>query len=258
MRKVRPLASEGPRLLKQLVERGRLVLLLDIDGTLAPIVARPARARVPASTRALLHRLRSHRGVTVALVSGRRAVDARRVAGTTVDWIIGNHGFEIARGGSSPRSLGPAAARRHIRRARRAVQKVITGIDGAWLEDKGWTLAVHVRGARPSARRLASVRVRAATRGLPVTVGVGKMVLDVRPRVAWHKGAAARALLGRVGRGAGAVYAGDDLTDEYAFAALLPPVVTIKVGRGPTRARYRTASPATLAAWLLRLERRLP
>lgn len=235
MRKVtksvaRPLAPAGRRLIEQLAAARRLVLLLDVDGTLAPLRPRPELARVPAGTRATLRRLRAHPRVTLALISGRRAVEARAVVGSPVDWTIGNHGFEIARGGRPPRGFGPASTRRMVRRARPAVARAIQGWKGVWLEDKGWTLAVHVRGLPLSEQRRVYVRVRAAARRLPVTVGFGKTVLDLRPLVRWHKGTAVLALLQRAGRGAAAVYAGDDLTDEYAFAALKGRAVTVKVG----------------------------
>lgn len=238
------------------------MLFLDVDGTLAPIAPRPDGARVPAATRALIRRLRSHGAVTVGLVSGRPADEARRLVGVPVDWTIGNHGFEVARGSAPPHPLASPGVRRPVRRARAAIARVIAGEDGVWIEDKGWTLAVHFRGAGRAVGPRLWRRVRAVTAGLGVALGRGKSVIDVRPDVGWHKGEAVRALLRRLGGPAwitrhGIVYAGDDVTDEHAFDALPPPAVTIKVGRGPTRARYRTASPAALSAWLARLERAL-
>lgn len=254
----RPLSADGARLLDRLAATPQLLLFLDVDGTLARLAPHPDLARVPAATRSLIRRLRAHRRVRVALVSGRAAVDARKLLGVPVDWTIGNHGFEVASGRSPPWPLAPASLRRNIRRARRAIVPAIAGLDGVWIEDKGWTLAVHFPAASHGARAGLYRRVRAAVRGLPVMTGLGKRVVDLRPRVSWHKGEAVRAILRRAGMTLrGAVYAGDDRTDEYAFRALPPPAVTIKVGRGPTRARHRTASPAALAAWLARLERRL-
>ncbi|HMV34224.1 MAG TPA: trehalose-phosphatase, partial [Gemmatimonadales bacterium] len=54
----------------RLVHAERPILLLDLDGTLAPLRDRPEAARVPAATRRTLRRLRAT-GVTVVLVSGR-------------------------------------------------------------------------------------------------------------------------------------------------------------------------------------------
>ena len=56
-----------------------LLLMLDVDGTLAPIVLRPSLAQVPEETRRVLASLVTRPGVFVVLVSGRAASDARRV-----------------------------------------------------------------------------------------------------------------------------------------------------------------------------------
>jgi len=71
-----------------------LVLLLDVDGTLAPIAPRPEDAEVPAATRRVLEALVARPGVHVVVVSGRSAADARRLVGVPGTWTIGNHGIE--------------------------------------------------------------------------------------------------------------------------------------------------------------------
>ncbi len=82
-----------------------------------------------------------------------------------------------------------------------------------------------------------------------LVVRPGKQVLDLRPDVSWHKGAAVRWILTRLlgetwPRRACVVYAGDDRTDEDVFEALASPAVTVKVGPHvhPTAARYRLDS----------------
>jgi len=59
-------------------------------------------------------------------------------------------------------------------------------------------------------------------------------VMELRPRGAWHKGTAARRLLGAMPRGCACLYAGDDLSDEDAFRSLADRdrALTFKVGRG--------------------------
>ena len=68
-------------------------MLLDIDGTLAPIVERPEDAAVPEETRAEVERL-AHRYALVACVSGRPAADARRMVGLDGVEYVGVHGLE--------------------------------------------------------------------------------------------------------------------------------------------------------------------
>ncbi len=90
---------ELPPLLARLAEEPRAAaLLLDVDGTLAPIVDRPEDAAVPPETRTELERLRG-RYALVACISGRSGVDARRVVGVDGLRYVGSHGLELAPAG---------------------------------------------------------------------------------------------------------------------------------------------------------------
>ncbi|MEO7083911.1 MAG: trehalose-phosphatase, partial [Gemmatimonadaceae bacterium] len=66
-----------------------LLLLLDIDGTLAPIASRPDEARLPAATQRVLAELAMLPGTYVVATSGRSARDARRLVGVDNVWIVG-------------------------------------------------------------------------------------------------------------------------------------------------------------------------
>ncbi len=254
-----PLSRSGAAVLQRLAARDPLLVCVDLDGTVAPIVRDPAAARVPDRTRSTLRRLREVPSVELVLVSGRSADDARRVLGAPVDWVIGNHGFEIARGAGRPEAARAARHRAPVERAATALGPVVARLPGVTLEHKGWTLAVHYRTASPAVRKAVWPAVRRAVRGTGVALYRGKEIVDVRPGTGWDKGTALRALLRRTfpqwARRAGVVYAGDDVTDEHVFRVLPAGAVTIKVGRGRTRARWRTTSPATLARWLERLAR---
>ena len=225
-----------------------LVLLLDVDGTLSPIAPTPGAAFVPPQTRSALSRLVAMPGVHVALVSGRAAADARRLVGVDGTWAIGNHGFErIAPDGAiwSDPSLTPWRTR--IAAAATAIAPQLAAHPGALLEDKEWTLSVHYRNAGEGAEEtIAGMLARVAdTEGLRLTAG--KKVFELRPPVAVDKGTAALALLDHlVATGPAAVlYAGDDRTDEDAFAALrgaVPGVVTIRVAPATSDAPVATAA----------------
>jgi trehalose 6-phosphate phosphatase len=201
---------------------GALVLLLDFDGTLAPIVDRPERAAIPPATRAALDRLRALPGVEVAVVSGRGMADVRERSALGDIAYAGNHGMEIHGAGIERVHPAAAAARPSLARAAAGLERALAGIDGAFLEDKGLTLSVHFRlaPAREGEVREAVHRSAAAEPDLHVTEG--KMVLEVRPRVEWDKGRAVAFLLEQMRPPAGApvLYLGDDRTDEDAFRAL--------------------------------------
>jgi trehalose 6-phosphate phosphatase len=181
----------------------RSALVLDVDGTLAPIVIQPELAAVPDSTRAELRRLVSGY-LLVACVSGRAEDVARRLVGVEGVVYVGNHGLE----------LHPAA---NELRPRIASFRAAIGLP---VEDKGLTLSYHYREAddETAARaRLEEVAERARVEGLDARWG--RKVLEIRPRVEADKGTAVRTLLERAGA-ARALYAGDDTTDLDAFAAL--------------------------------------
>ena len=233
--------------LARLVHAERPILLLDLDGTLAPLGERPDAARVPAATRRTLGRLRAT-GVTIVVVSGRSARAVARIVATPVDGILGDHGGRALFGGRLRAWL--PVDRPRLARAARAVAALLHGRERIWLERKDRSLAIHLRLPGGHAHGLARDAERVlADAGLRVLRG--RRVLDAQlPGV--NKGAAVRRLL--AGRGHDVVlYAGDDTTDRDAFAALPRGGIGIAVGRRVPGTRLRTASPATLAAWLARL-----
>src|SRR2546423_9055136 len=90
-----PGAAHAGELLAPLISRpDRSALIFDVDGTLAPIAPRPEDAAVPEPTRALLRRL-ERRYALVACVSGRRALEARRLVGVDSPTYVGHHGIEV-------------------------------------------------------------------------------------------------------------------------------------------------------------------
>lgn len=201
---------------------GHLVLLLDFDGTLAPIVDRPERAAMPDRTRAALERLMAMQGVTVAVVSGRGLADVRERAGIPGIAYAGNHGMEIE--GAGLRRIHPeaAAARPQLEEVAATVEPALEGIDGAFVEDKGLTLSIHYRLAPDHAEEVREIVLEAAGGRPELEVFEGKMIVEVRPRVEWHKGKAVLFLLDQMQPPADApvLYLGDDRTDEDAFHAL--------------------------------------
>jgi trehalose 6-phosphate phosphatase len=184
-------------------EPERAALLLDVDGTLAPIVDRPEDALVPEETRAELERLAS-RYALVACVSGRTSADAAATVGVETVVYVGTHGLEL-----EPEAERWAAA----------VHEFAAGV--AWPpEDKGLTVAFHYRGAldEDAARaELEEVAVRARAAGLHTRFG--RKVLELLPPVEANKGTAIRRLLADRGLRR-ALYAGDDTTDLDAFRAI--------------------------------------
>lgn len=231
-------------------ECGSIVLLLDFDGTLAPIVERPEAAAMPAETRAALERLIGRADVEAALISGRGMADLRRRAALTGVACAGNHGMEIHGPGAERIHPDAQAARPALERVIDALAAPLGEIRGAILEDKGLTLSIHDRMVAAERRDEVAGLVRDAVSGeAGLRVTQGKRVLEVRPRIDWHKGKAVEFLLDEVAPPAGApvLYLGDDTTDEDAFGALRERNVNgggVLVAEAPP--------PFTLAGWGLR------
>lgn len=220
-----------------------LLILLDVDGTLAPIAPSPSLARVPDGTRRIIASLVTVPGVFVVLVSGRAASDARRLVGVERVWTVGNHGAEVM-DPDGQITIDAAVARyaEPVAEMARTLEPLIATITGAILENKVWTLSVHYRTVNDDdVSRLRAVVEWAAAR-FALRVTEGKKVLEVRPPVNVDKGTA----IGRVAHELGAVderaailFAGDDVTDEDAFRYLrthFPRAVTIHVGDQQTTA----------------------
>jgi len=225
-----------------------LAVMLDVDGTLAPIAPTPEQAVVPDETRDTLRRLVALPGVVVALVSGRSAADAWRMAGVEGAWVIGNHGFELR---TPDGQLSPIDVVRpfedKIAEAAHQLSAVEPVVPGAIVENKRWTLSVHYRLVDPSEVKALVDRAREVARTLGLRLTEGKKIVELRPPVDVHKGTATWSLaqhLGATGPDASILYAGDDRTDEDAIAILRehsPRAVTIHVsganeGLGGTRA----------------------
>jgi trehalose 6-phosphate phosphatase len=199
----------------------RSAVLLDVDGTLAPIVRDADSAAVPPVVRSLLADLSAAYGL-VGCVTGRRASDARRLVGLGTVHYIGIHGAEQlpARAGEPRLDSALAEWTPRITALGRELDTPEQRTLGIRREDKGPIVALHWRGAPDEARAEAAIAhavERAEAEGL--VVHRGRKVLELRPPVPMDKGAGVRSLL--EGRDlAHALYAGDDATDLDAFRAL--------------------------------------
>lgn len=265
-----PLLPVGEPLARRL-EGTPLVVMLDVDGTLAPIAARPGDAAVPPQTRRVVAALASRPGVVVALVSGRAASDARRMVAVSNVWVIGNHGFEVI-GPEGEEMVDPQVEhyRGVVAQAARRIAPAVAPVRGVIFEDKVWTLTVHYRLADPGVvPRLRGV-VDEAAMSLGLRVTEGKKVFEVRPPARVDKGTAVVALGRRLGGLSGegiVVFVGDDTTDEDAFRALRlqrgssgGPITVRVAGEGSdaTAAEFAVGGPAEVHSfleWLLAARR---
>jgi trehalose 6-phosphate phosphatase len=203
----------------------RAAVLLDVDGTLAPIVRHADDAHVPEPTRTVLIAVSRKYPVT-ACVSGRRAATARRIVSIGSISYVGNHGAELLRAGRTEPELDPAfaAAGERVRAFRDEVWRNDARLQRLRVrgEDKGEIAAFHWRGAPDEAAAEAAVReVAASAEEAGLVAHWGRKVLEVRPPVDVDKGAGIARLLAGVGLDVDtAMYVGDDTTDLDAFRGL--------------------------------------
>jgi trehalose 6-phosphate phosphatase len=202
-------------------EPARAAILLDIDGTLSPIVDQPDEAHVPEGTRQRLIQISRRYGL-VACVSGRRASEARAMVAIGTISYLGSHRAELLRAGWTTPVLDPA-----LREWARQIRDFGARADTPDLrrhrirvEDKGAILAFHWRLARDQdAARAAIDAVAAQAEAEGLRTHWGRKVLEVRPPVQIDKGAGIANLL-QGSDVTSALYVGDDVTDLDAFRTL--------------------------------------
>ena len=218
--------APDPRLDELAREPGRAAVLLDVDGVLAPIVARPEDAAVPEETRDQLRRLAA-RYALVGCISGRPAEEVERLVGVDGIAVVGEHGL----------GLDPASAEWADR-----LHAFADTVE--WpVERKPFSDTFHYRLADDQEEAHAFLEgVAAQARAEGLVARFGRKVLELRPPVEADKGTAVRYLLAEHGLRR-ALYAGDDTTDLDAFAALDGLEVGVRVAvtspEGPPELRER-------------------
>jgi trehalose 6-phosphate phosphatase len=238
-------AAEASNLLARLAaEPEQAAILLDVDGTLAPIVARPELARVPEGTRGELARL-ARAYALVACVSGRPSAQAREIVGVDGVTYVGEHGLEL-----DPES----------ERWSNDIEQFLAEVDLP-VERKRLSASFHFREADdPEAARAELERVADGARAAGLRPRWGRMVLEIRPPVDADKGTATRRLLEQHGLRR-ALYAGDDQTDLDAFRGLdgleLAVRVAVASTEGPSELGRQADLVVTSTEALLELLRRL-
>lgn len=194
-------------------------LVLDFDGTLAPIVADPATSALPDGVGDVIARVARALAV-VAIVSGRPASflgDRAAIPGAKLLGLYGTEEWRDGRPVARPEALSWQPA---LDEARDRLALALAGHPGVVLEDKGLAVALHWRTAddRDAAGRFVAALVDEVAADTGLAQEPGKFVAELRPPLDWDKGSAVRTLVEEHGLTT-VVYAGDDRGDLPAFAA---------------------------------------
>ena len=240
--------------------RPRVLVAVDFDGTLAPLVTDPLRAKAVPGGLEALRDAATLGGVTTAVVSGRDLATLEMLTAVGPDdgiALVGSHGAQTnhadraalsSTAGAAVLDEAAAALLETLRDELEAIRALHPAVR---LEYKPAAVALHTRDVERSAAEAATAAANdAARRYAGVHVIPGKEVLELSVSAA-DKGTAV-AHLALVSSSNATLYVGDDATDERAFAALHPSSgdLTVKVGTGETVALHRVPDPEAVAELL--------
>ncbi|HEY3179216.1 MAG TPA: trehalose-phosphatase [Casimicrobiaceae bacterium] len=229
----------------------RCALFLDIDGTLLEFAPTPDRVFVDPDLAALLNAFHRALGGAVALITGRTLASVERLFGRTTLPVAGLHGSERRSADGSLHRHEQAAA--ELAQLREDMARFAARHKGLLFEDKGAAFAIHYRRAPALASIVHRTLRRHATHASIVgwRLQRGKGILELRPE-GRDKGTAIVDYLGEQPfKGRMPVFLGDDVTDEFGFAAVMAlGGQAVKVGPGPTGAAFRLPDVSAVRQWL--------
>jgi len=240
-----PLDSEWlERFRTSIKEADGLVMCIDYDGTLAPIVEDPRDASMVSGNRQRLETLAKNPDITVAIVSGRSLWDLRQRVQITQIWYAGNHGLEVDDGNG--REIMPEGRRAEpgLETALESLRETLSEVPNCYIEDKGLTATVHYRQVPESD---VPTVVESVESVVETTTDLrccqGKEIIEIRPDVSRGKDRVVDRLRSDQPE-ALLFFIGDDRSDEDGFSAIDGDGYGILVGdRVDSAASVRVANP---------------
>ena len=242
--------------LPRLDNPSRLAIFVDFDGTLVEIAERPERVVLAARTRAALAALDVATGGAVAIVTGRDIVTVDGFLAPLRLPVAGVHG--LTRRDASGHTRAPVDTSLALAQVAELLAPLLRQAPELLAERKSAAIALHYR-ARPDLEGACIATMRAIVSLLPeLHIKTGKMVVEVKLGSA-DKGTAVREFMQEEPfAGRQPFFAGDDVTDEDAFAVVnAMSGTTIKIGHGPSLAAWRASTTVEFLDWLYALAEQL-
>ncbi len=237
-----------------LASKKRIAFFLDYDGTLREIEREPGAAIPTPAVKELLAGLSKVPRLDVTIISGRSRGDLERWLGLWPFRLIAEHGAALRFPNRADWRERDASIRYDWKQEIRPVLQIYAdSTPGSFVEEKHSSLVWHYRKVefelgRWKARQLAE-ELAAVTANEPVWVTHGKKMIEVSAAQV-NKGAAVAQVLSDEAPFAIVLCAGDDHTDETMFELNVPNLISIKVGPGSTRAKFRLSEPTALRQFL--------
>ena len=231
-----------------LITGKKLVFFLDYDGTLTPIVDRPDLAIMAEDMRDAVKAVAKKH--MVAIVSGRMREDVQNLVKIDGIFYAGSHGFDIE--GPGGFSMIQPKAKESIPVVSRLIEtlkKELKDVEGALVEEKKFSVAVHYRLVKEKYwEDIKKVVEKVVKNEDMVRLMSGKMVYEILPNMEWDKGKAIRWIMDAMKiswSDSSIVYIGDDVTDEFAFRAIRTRGTGILVADQPkeSAADFRVETP---------------
>lgn len=222
-----------------ILENKSLLIFLDYDGTLSPIVSDPSKAIPSLQVKTVLSKLSKITKINLVIISGRTLQNITNLLDMDNIIYVGNHGVEF--GGLNTKFTMPLFSNwtNILQEMKTELYNDLASTPGILIEDKKFSLSVHYRSVLT--RDVAMVKykfnkiVSTYAKNNNLHVMAGKKVLEVVPDSSWNKGTISMLLLTlfRVTKDSNIlpIYIGDDTTDEFAFQELKKHGITVVVGK---------------------------
>jgi trehalose 6-phosphate synthase/phosphatase len=225
------------------------VLVLAYDGTLVPLAARPSEAVPPDELVSLLVRLGDGGRHQVAIVSGRSRIDLERWFGSVEGlWLAAEHGAVLrSPAGSEWSAIRPSPPEHWKERVLPVLEHFVDRTPGSFIEAKEYSLVWHHTMSDPEFGEWLAKELVASLEellaGTELTALRGHKSVEVK--FIWaSKGEIVRHLEAEGPAPDFRLALGDEQTDEDLFAVMPSEAWTIRVGPGPSQARFRLGSPS--------------
>lgn len=236
--------------LRRVAGTEHLLVAMDFDGTMSPLVDHAGDARALPRAAAAFAALTQLPRTTTALISGRALDSLRAVASPPEETLlIGSHGAEVWMGPGSSQLMLDEGQRELLADVRKELEAIVEQAPGTLLEDKPAGVVLHTRLAADDVAEDAVAAARAVLQDRKgVFMKSGNRVLETSV-VNASKGEGI-AFLRQAAGATAVVFAGDDTTDEDALGSLVTGDVGVKVGLDFTQAEFRVEAPTHVSELL--------